>query len=630
MTRRLSLFIFIVVALLCSTQSLVAQTDTLRNDSTARDSSRLGRIGNVKELLDTVRVYYRIIDDARTYEPDSALQDFHLYAQPRRGRFEHIYNGNVGQAHTAIVYEPQIRNGYFAGLEQFDRYRIQRQNLRFFNSRLPFTELYYTQAGQANSTVRAEIGYKLGKNLLYTLNYGQTNQRGAFSDQRSKVVNVGFGLYFKSNNQRYEAYLSYITNSVRAQENGGITADSLLDGSPTSFPEVVPTNLLSTPETSYRFLDLNLVQFYHPFMRDSITPASTRFRHQISYKRNIYKFFDQAPEADYYQQFYINERGLRHYLRERQLYNELSYQQNLGNFLVLEAGAWHRLTWLDQEVGQQSLNDLSLKGKLYTPIQNKQLLNLDAEAQVGIGRNAGDYNLRAKLGLNFGRAGLLEGQILNQRFSPMHLAQNYTLNRAVFWQNNFRKSLETSILVNYSLPLAKLELFFASHTIGAMVYFDTLATPQQASSPYSMVQLGLKHQLKVWRFHLDNQVVWQKGNSDLIRVPELFIRSQFYFESRVFKKRMLLRLGIDMRYLSNYKANSWMPITGQFHLQDQQTLQFYPLLDAFASARVKRFRLFASFENFSQDLFRRGYFNTPNYPMPWRVFRFGVSWYLSD
>src|SRR5690606_26113024 len=124
--------------------------------------------------------------------------------------------------------------------------------------------------------------------------------------------------------------------------------------------------------------------------------------------------------------------------------------------------------------------------------------------------------------------------------------------------------------------------------------------PRQQGLPISILQLIVDQNFKLGNFHLDNSVILQSASEDEIRLPEFYSRHSLYFEGNIFKRVMLLRVGFDLRMSSDYYANYYQPLVGQFHIQDRENILFYPATDVFLTLKVKTFRFFVKGENITQ------------------------------
>jgi hypothetical protein len=148
----------------------------------------------------------------------------------------------------------------------------------------------------------------------------------------------------------------------------------------------------------------------------------------------------------------------------------------------------------------------------------------------------------------------------------------------------------------------------------------------------NIIQLRLKQDIHLWKFHLENDVVWQRilSGKAVYRLPELIFRHGLYFESKVFKT-VKLRTGINFRYMSSYSANAYFPILANFNLQNEQLISFQPVADIFVSVKIWQLRFFVNAENLTYYLNGwQNYYTTPNYATANWFVRLGASWQLFD
>jgi hypothetical protein len=138
----------------------------------------------------------------------------------------------------------------------------------------------------------------------------------------------------------------------------------------------------------------------------------------------------------------------------------------------------------------------------------------------------------------------------------------------------------------------------------------------------------LTENVKVGNFHLDNTVAFQKPTEKYMRLPDLYTKNSLYFEGRLFKKAMLARLGFDVRYATAWFAPAYMPLTGQFYVQETGKVAAHPSIDAFLSFKVQTFRFFVKMENLLGDYVGSRYYQIYNNPVPEATFRFGIRWRL--
>jgi len=90
---------------------------------------------------------------------------------------------------------------------------------------------------------------------------------------------------------------------------------------------------------------------------------------------------------------------------------------------------------------------------------------------------------------------------------------------------------------------------------------------------------------------------------------------------------MLLQTGVTFNYFSNYYADDYVGVLGEFFVQDQKKVGGFPVLDFFVNARVQQCRIYLKAEHFN-SLFSNKvtYYNAPNSPFRDFHIRFGLEW----
>ena len=369
--------------------------------------------------------------------------------------------------------------------------------------------------------------------------------------------------------------------------------------------------------------------------------------HQIAWRTDGYKFSALAADSSYFGQFWVDDRGLRHFLETKKLQNTVKLQtfklrkstpDSTGRALpaqsdLLEVGLVHALHLIDQEpLNRDRLNNLFLAGNFnFSPNDRIRILTY---AHLGIGANAGDFRLSGDLFFNLKKIGTLRLEAVNQLSTPSLLPRQFYLSEQQIWQNDFNKTLQTSLKAAYSLPRIEVALKGEYHLVNNLIYFDSEGLAQQDGSVISVLQLSLNKNFKAGPFQLHNWLGLQESTSNNLRLPNFYSRHSLFWEGRIFKKIMLTRVGFDARLFTGFTPYNYQPLTGQFFLQSDQDLPFTPLIDGFINFKVKTFRFFIKVENVLPLLTERYYFQTANYPLPFNFndggLRIGINWRLVD
>jgi hypothetical protein len=171
------------------------------------------------------------------------------------------------------------------------------------------------------------------------------------------------------------------------------------------------------------------------------------------------------------------------------------------------------------------------------------------------------------------------------------------------------------------------------YVINNYAYFNGYFSAVQDASLFNVLHAGLEKKFTLTRFinwytTLDLQ---QTTPNAPVHVPLLLSRNRIAFEGN-FYKNLFLSTGIEVRYYSPYKADSYAPLIGQFFVQDDQTISNRPDINAFLNFRIKSFKAFLRFENLNSLNPNDGYkftqrnFSAPYYPSRGLWFRMGIWW----
>ena len=368
--------------------------------------------------------------------------------------------------------------------------------------------------------------------------------------------------------------------------------------------------------------------------------------HQIKYRTDEFKFWDNnlAADSSFYGNYQVDSRGVRHYIEARMLENVFKLQtfklrkdqkdrRNTTQNDLIEVGLRHQMHWIDQAVDTSLLQNLFLTGSIQFSPNDR--LKINTEGQLGLLNQAGDYRLSGELFLDFKTVGKLKIDAVNQLYEPTLIQHRFFNTFREEWNNDFSKTLETSITGTYSLPKLAFAASGGYHLLTNYIYFDENTAAQQSNEVISIFQLGAEKNFRFGPIGLNNKLVYQKATSDNIRLPELYSNHSLFFEGRIFKKAMLARIGLDARLMTGYQPYAYSALTGQFHLQNEVTTEFIPLVDFFFIFKLTRFRFFFKLENMIQGFTQTYYQQTAGYRLPWGSaenggMRLGLSWRFVD
>ncbi len=655
MNQRLLRGMFVVLCLLLG-QWAVAQPPT-GNDPFSRGGSGQNNSdlpleqGDMSEFIDTFGVFYFYADNPSqefAFSDSLLTNEYHQYDPVRKRDFEYMHLGSLGSANTRQVYEPDLHQGLDIGLHQYDLYMLRSTDLPFYRLEKPYTNLTYVQGSeQADGYLEAQFSRNFANGLNFSVDYRRLSHIGRsdqYPNQNRRNTNLATGMWYQSKDGRYDGFLSYAANTFEQEDNGGVQVEPSVQGDLGTSPASAIV-FLEDGETRHAHREFSYTHYYKfGGNTDTLGRTSRAFtlNHQLIRLKSTYKFFDLYDPIDttFYQwfpAFKVDERGQRFFLTHKKLTNSFRIstykldQAKSDNEArrqrdLYEVGITHHYHQLTQEIQDTIINDLILTGKWhFSPSERVQL---QTSGHLNLWNNAGDYRVEGKLLLDLKKAGTLKATFVNQLYSPDVLQAAFFLSQRKVWENNFGRTLETSISASYRIPFLDLEVGGGYHLLNNYIYFDTSGLAQQTGVPISITQLTLRKDFRVGHFHLDNTVALQRASEETVRLPSLYGKHSLYYTGRWFKV-LQVRLGVDLRYNDAYYAYYYNPITGRFQLQDEQQIDFYPQLDAYFSMRIGKFRAFAKFDNLTTALNgNKLFYQTAYYPYPDGSLRIGINWRL--
>ena len=630
-----------------------ANIDSLRSKMEARKDSV---VYTSKYIKFTKEEFLR--DSTRIFLLDTAIHNFHQYRILDLPESPTINLGLNGLAYRDLLFEPSKSIGFDLGFHYYDRYLLKPQDVIYYQARAPYTELYlenpafgrltelqfhviHSQNIKPNWNIGASFA-KMGSRFYY----GSPNKDAELLAVNH--LNASLWSWYESKNKRYTLLANSTFNNLKSYENGSILNDSIFTTSTNVDPEY-ENNLLNTAKHNWKNNNLFIKQFYNIGRQklidsaDAVLPTQ-RISYTFNYSAQKYFFTNtDVDETGLLNNYFIyqdssqtadstllnhlqNEFNYSFYLRGK----SLSF---LKNELKVNAGLKHDYYDFQQYNYQSKFQNITLKGDANYGFNDKASLNLKVQ-QIIQGKNFGDYLYQAsseiKLGNKIGRI-ILDAYTQNQ--SPAIIYEKQFSNHYQ-WDNNFQKTKTQHFGFSYLNSKYNISAKAQYYLIANHLYFnqgvDGDATPAQFASNINLLKLCLKKDFKFGKFTLENYLVYQKTDFEsVLRTPEVYTFHSFYFHIDLYKV-LKTEIGVDVRYFSKYTASSYAPAIGQFYNSGNNQFNVDPVADFWIRTNWKRANLFLRYDYLNKGLFSNGYYTVNNYPMPYSLAKFGLSWRFYD
>ncbi len=608
---------------------------------------------------DSIAISYKFLDSIRSIPFDSSINDFDkFFAIPS----SYQYLGNNGAAAYSLIYKPSPKPGWDAGFHAFDTYRFTLEESKFYKTNRPFSQLSYQLASGKEQMIKAFHTQNPKPNLGFGFDYRLISAPGFFVTQNSNHKSYRLFGNYQGKRKRYAAYFIMLGNTIKNSENGGITADSLLQDPNRKKRYAVPVNLgnanLYAPnpfETTvttgniYKDFTLFIRQTYDIGKKDSvaINDSTTEYlfypklRAQYSFTYSSYKYLYKDDKADstiyknwYDISFKKDPDTFDVHEKWTVISNDLSLLQfpdtkNSAQFLLVGA----RLENIKGELknGTRNLYNMILHGEYRNKTRNKRWDVLAKGEFYVTGFYAGDYSAYATI-----------DRYLNKRFGDIRLffknvnrTPSFIFNSSSSFNltNNSLTKKENIISFGAEANNSFINLGFKNHIITNLAYFSDYYHTEQSSKVINLLQVYASKKVKItkrWNWYID-AVAQQTDGSAPVKVPLLFVRNRLAYEG-IFFKNLILSTGVEVRYFTPYEAYNYSPVMGQFMPQDTFKLKNLPDISAFFHFRIKSFTAYIRGENLNTVSFSNGFgftnnnFAAPHYPTQGLIIRFGIQW----
>lgn len=604
---------------------------------------------------------------------DTTIANFHQYNPALAKNESSLYLGNIGQATLPLVFDYTLPIGFQLGINTFTPYFFGKDEVKYFNSPHPFTEVGYVLGSSDEQVVKAQFGQNIGQFFNYHLDYRRITSPGLYQRQNAGYHNFAASTWYHSNGQNYNLLASYLHNAGDIEQNGGINFtdnDELFEDDIIN-KSIVPVSLTNATtkvkennffvQQSYDWGDYEKKRLNDSLSYYQLIPKF-RVGHQLNYTTFSYNYTDESPNAIFYNQTLISSDRTDDVLQTTQLSNEIfatwlgrgvkkDTLQTKKSDAYLTTSFEHqkvklvqlgRLQQLDTTAIARIDTTLNLQtglAKFYAQNASASRLHYQLTANYALfGYNATDFSIDGKVRLKFSdKLGHLEGGVTTKRLFPSQFNHFYFGNHHQWELNNLNKTNSLQFLGKYVNPSFKLTFTYLNHTLNNYIIWEEktngVIQPTQLDEVINISQFVLTKNFLFGKFHIDNTLTFQISTSDKIRLPKLYTAHNLYFQGNLFKNALLAKIGVAVSYNTNYRGYAYAPSISQFYIpQTDETLRYYPVIEPFLTAKIKRVRIFGKLQHVNQSLFKswQGYFAAIDHPMPDRIFKVGVSWYFYD
>ncbi len=599
------------------------------------DSSK----GNPRGSAAEVR-YYDYFFQQEKRGIDTSLKDFSVFMPGELSEVPYGHLGPAGSAAYPLLFGASPRPGIQPGWNAFGLYRKEKEDLRYYNPDFPLSDLYYAQGIYGLQLFKVAFGLGSHPDFDLGFNFNAIADNGFFNNQTHRDNNLDLHFRYKWNGGQQVTLAGYLWNDIKASQNGGL--DSLLN------PVDQVFRLARAPQDAITRLNAgnrdqsHELYLHHRFLFGVRHPADSSGEKRydagghelffdISASTRKYEYIDQAPSEEDYPRFLLSTDSTHDVSEWRRWQSRAGWKYRSD-----DSGSQWQLALFESIERNDFLQQK--RRYLYADISTHAIANAVLRngfrfegrgTWYSLGAAVGDWQLKASLRTPRSKK-LQLGVEADLGNSAVPLVYRYYLSNHYYWdrEGQFEKSKSRSLRFFIRFAPMHLEAGARLTRSDAYLYFDEEGNPRQYPASFSVWQISAAHMLRWGHFRFENRA-WVQFFPDEapLALPRLILRSKAYFDLALFEAGVPTQVGVELRYHSPFLVPLYFPVLNQFGIQSSYNASSYPVIEPYASMKIKSARIFVRISNADQLYpYIDSYEWVKDYPQFPVSFTFGVSW----
>ena len=594
-----------------------------------------------KEIKPSIDLYkiYTLQKDTTFVDTSLTINSEYKYNFLRKDIFGLMPFSNEGQTYNTLDYG--LKNKSIMPMIGFSGKHfnyLEAKDIKYYSVPTPLTDLYFKTVMEQGQSLDAFLTINTKPNLNFSIAYKGLRSLGKYVNFLSSSGNFRFTSSYFTKDKRYILNAHFTGQDISNQENGGIINTSDFESGDDNFKERDRLEVYFEDATS--LLKGNRFFVDHSFKLNKLNPNSLVFTHQFSQEYKFFEFTQSAANTRFGSSF---SNRINNKTRYNNLYNKLGIAYKTKSYGDLEFFIEdNNYNYYYNSVVYDSFGNISVPNSIservnmiggnYTYFANKLIAKLSVSQAIS-DQGISNIEANAKYKLNDDYQFEFNYQKLN---SLPNL--NYTLYQSSYvdynWFNNFKT--EKLNQFTFSANTKWINLSAQYKVLNDHLFFDNttnniatlIVKPVQYDKTINYFSVKANKEIKFWKFALDNTILYQAIDQvdDVVNVPQLTTRNTLYFSEYVFKKAMFLQTGVTFQYFTEYYANDYNPLIGEFYVQNETKIGGFPMFDFFINARVRQTRIFLKAEHFNSAWTGNNFYSAPNYPYQDFIVRFGLVW----
>ncbi len=651
-------YTFVLVMLLaaaphCLRAQVNPQIDTARNEG-----PQVRGLEYHKEEPDSVKrgkVYYFFYSPAQT-KINAVL---HPSLSPTGAQFNDALdaiNGNyylgigvAGHPHLALYPTPGTPLASSLIGEPFPAYAKRLGNVRFYQTRTPYSLLAYHSSLNNDYVVRATHTQNIMPGWNVSFDYTLMRPDGIYTATYAKDHFLDATTNYFSQDSRLQAKAAVVWNSIRNDENGGLTDDGYFTGNYSTNYAGMPVNIYNLQS---RHNDLALMGG----VSYSLVPQFEQYRHRDSIAASMgvdstvvydtIEVIDTIPlrqphvlnagswgaevTYDRRKRVAVDSTMWREYSACLFWTNDVYPDHRWRNPLKVTVGIQPRYTFVDiagDTLGYRSWLDPFARVEVALGRGSLTAEGEMRKALMSTSRQDSRFAATFLFPFDSARATILEAKAVMTSRTPelmlVHFAER---------SNSVLKPVKTALVGAQFRYKDVVDLSVQATHYDHNTWFDTTLLAVEGAAPLWLYQARLTTRLQLGWMHLDMQHLLQHSTDTAqMPVPMFATKNSLYADVTLFRGALRAQLGVDIRYHTMFYSPNYDPYTGLFYHQRTARVGGYLWGDVFLNLQLKRasFYVKAGHLNALWEEERK-YFHLPHYPGRGFAFFYGITWKFFD
>ena len=626
------------------------QADTAKTNAMKMDTAKTAtaKADTANALPDSLTVYYFVgnVDSLKInhlHFIDTTLTYFHQYNPDEKGNQMYGTLNNIGLPSYNRVFSPDLTEGYIFVPNSLDHILFSNNEVRYYLPEQPYTDLHYVMGPKKQQDLGASFNRRITKNFTLGMRLWLINSPGTYDRSFTKDNNFYLTGQYYTKNRRYGIIANYLYNKDQFHESGGFLHDSIFELHQETDPSVIPVQL-SEAQNKIRTNGFYVEQYFNLSPPDSTHKKSRRMfdagsiSYAFQYQKNYLIYSDKPVDSLFYQAFptvYNDSTGTYdsiyqlHY-RNTFRWSSVGYNESkLSQVFRLSFGV--HLDRIEQKLAYDTvlshINEVTPFGNLSLWLFKRSYLDAHGQITVG-GYNNGDFELTGGLmqylgseKKNIGRL-KFNAKIINRM--PAWYFSHYKSNR-FNWNLNLKK--ERFLILSGEYLYKGIALGARMQTLNNYTYFNDSVVPEQNKQTGTVLQIFGNGTIPIRSFGVNFRGVFQTTSmKNSIHLPAFTGMLDLYFKNWIFHKHGKLQTGLQFSYFTKYYADAYMPALRTFYVQHNTAIGDYLMITAYATLKVRTFRMFVKATNLRGYSGIYNYFSTPHYPDIAPGVIFGITW----